>query len=65
MSRVPLKKMTKRSVRKDGTTYECRLSRDNRTRNAITFWRCGACKRGRMQSWDSECAVCHAEVVPA
>lgn len=58
-------KATERYVTKGGNTYKCAREVRYTARGDYKFWRCGKCKRGKLQTWDSECAVCHATVVPA
>jgi hypothetical protein len=55
----------KRFVKKNGLNYECQRERHRKGRLNYGFWRCGQCLRGKMMTWDRECAVCHAKVVPA
>lgn len=40
----------------DGFDYACMRIRGY-------AWRCGACKRGRLHSWDKFCKVCKRPVV--
>lgn len=51
---------------KDGKRAECTRYRyaPLRSRANYIYWRCGLCKRGKLNMWDKVCKVCHATIVP-